>query len=104
MKEMTSPIQAIGPAAVLAAATLQDSEFQDAPSHAPAASAPPVPASSTSSPDPLELSIEKGANGIFVYSLKDPSTGRLIAVIPTDHASGAAGPGYQAGEYVSVST
>ena len=45
--------------------------------------APAGPASgSASPPDPLSLDVAKAEDGVFVYTLSDPGTGLVLAVIP----------------------
>ena len=90
MKEMINPVPPVSPTA------------QPAPAAAAAADAAVAPVAQMA--DPLELTIARRDDGICVYSLKDPSTGRTVAVIPAEHArSTTTASEYQAGEYVSVS-
>ena len=39
-------------------------------------------------PQPLALSVDRADNGVFVYTLREPSTGAVIAVIPRAQVQG----------------
>lgn len=44
-------------------------------------------------PAPLRLSIDRADDGVFVYTLKDPQTGALVAVIPRAEFADTQGAG-----------
>ena len=101
---ISSVSQVLAPTAVASAQPANDTQVQpvQAPA-APAATGQAAEPAKTNAPDPLELSVERGQDGIYVYSLKDPSTGRLVAVIPREHADSAPQSNdYQAGGYVQL--
>ena len=52
-------------------------------------------------PDPLTLEVQRGDDGVYVYRLTDPSTGRLLAVIP-GAGQAAKTQDYRAGGFVSL--
>ena len=37
-----------------------------------------------STPKPLSIEVARGADGVFVYTLTDPGTGTVLAVIPRE--------------------
>ena len=64
----------------------------------PASEAPPV---EVRRPEPIALDVARGEDGVFVYTLTDPSTGRLVAVIPDNREARTAG-NYASGGWVSL--
>ena len=51
----------------------------------PGASQPPAPVQAGAAPaQPLALSVDRADNGVFVYTLREPNTGAVIAVIPRE--------------------
>ena len=79
------------------------------PAPAPASSYEPREPSAADAPDPvaanrpepIALDVQRGEDGVFVYTLSDPSTGRLVAVIP-DTASARTAGNYASGGWVSL--
>ena len=60
-----------------------------------------VPAEGLHKPEPIALDVQRGEDGVFVYTLSDPSTGRLVAVIP-DTAQARTAGNYASGGWVSL--
>ena len=52
-------------------------------------------------PDPIALDVRRGEDGVFVYTLSDPNTGALLAVIPRGTEERTAG-NYAAGGWVDL--
>lgn len=53
--------------------------------------------------DPIALDVQRGEDGVFVYTLSDPNTGALLAVIPQGTEARTAG-NYAAGGWVDLTT
>ncbi len=51
--------------------------------------------------DPIALDVRRGEDGVFVYTLTDPATGRLVAVIPEGTEERVAG-NYASGGWVDL--
>ncbi len=58
-----------------------------------AAHASPAAAPVKETPPPLRLSVGRADNGVFVYTLKNPDTGAVVAVIPRAELAQAQGVG-----------
>lgn len=71
---------------------------QDEPRERPAPEAAEI---ETHRPEPIALDVARGEDGVFVYTLTDPSTGRLVAVIPDTREARTAG-NYASGGWVSL--
>ncbi len=89
-----SPVSAATALAPVSTSTSTTSQDPSAP--------PPVPVQQPHQPEPIALDVARGDDGVFVYTLTDPSTGRLVAVIPDTKAARTAG-NYASGGWVSLS-
>ena len=69
------------------AATSPAASGRQAGAEPEARGAPPAetPARASPAAEPLSLDVEQGADGVFVYTLSDPGTGTILAVIPREH-------------------
>ena len=101
---MTDPISSVvrfppvQPAARSALAT--DTDEAPAPAAPPAIAPPPAPEPAPAKP-PVALSVGRDPSGVFVYTLTDSASGKVIAVIPRSAvvapaSGGAAGLDIQA--------
>ena len=83
------PVQAVAPVPAPASAEQRAAEAPAREAEAPAANL-------------MALDVRRGENGAFVYTLSDPATGRLVAVIPQGVKTQVSGD-YEAGGWVDVS-
>ena len=75
---MTDPITpAPAPVAVFARPPRAEASSGAGPAPKPVLQPP-------AAPKPLSLDVAQGAGGVFVYTLSDPATGAVVAVIPRE--------------------
>ena len=74
---MIDPVSQAAPP-VPAAGRTAGAERGRSPPSQPAAAKPSL------APEPLALDVAQGADGVFVYTLSDPGTGTVVAVIPRE--------------------
>ncbi len=90
---MTHPISTVVPLQAYASQRAAAPEGAPVPPEAVV----PTPASEPAAPSParkpIALSVDRNASGVFVYTLTDSASGRVLAVIPRS----AVAPASQAG-------
>lgn len=93
---MTPPIESPAPAPSVG----YEAKSAGAPAPKPTSAPAPDPVAQHR-PEPIALDVARGEDGVFVYTLSDPSTGRLVAVIPDTQSARTAG-NYASGGWVSL--